>query len=145
MNCLNWPKQAIHILRNDCILSCKPFEILQVNREHKDAQNPPVKSSKDRDAAYVQGLLTPVGKMFWVISFGERAPVWGRALPPLCHLMGRPADRADSDGYYRRWWGWAVTQSRHRRSLCEANAPGFADSASMVATLQEWAGDRKKE
>ena len=62
-------------MRNDCILSCKPFEILQVNREHKDAQNPPVKSSKDRDAAYIQGLLTPVGKTFGVISFRDRGPV----------------------------------------------------------------------
>lgn len=63
-------------MRNDCILSCKPCEIRQVNREHKDAQNPPVKkSSKDRDATYVQGLLTPVGKTFGVISFGERGPV----------------------------------------------------------------------
>ena len=42
---------------------------------YKDAQNPPVKSSKDRDAAYIQGLLTPVGKTFGVISFRDRGPV----------------------------------------------------------------------
>lgn len=52
-NCLNWPKQAVHVLRYDCILSCKPFEILLVNRQHKDTQDLPLKTSKGRDATYV--------------------------------------------------------------------------------------------
>lgn len=36
-------------------------------------------------------------------------------------------------------------QSRHGRSPCEANAPGSADSASVVATLPESAGESKNK